>query len=336
MNTVAKLPTGEMIENVITKGDLSKLTPDERTQYYVQLCRSMGLNPHTQPFAYINLSGKLTLYAKRDAADQLRKINGISIEIVERSVEDGLFTVHVRAKDSAGRTDEDYGVVPLPDSLKGEVRANQILKAITKAKRRVTLSISGLGFLDETEVDDIPASAKAAVSATGRKLTTMQIAAAEKREHNAQRIANAADPEAEAHAILEESGDRMGDGLLRALREGRQVPPHDADGVIIWDSTEERPATAADEPVDDGLDIPAALDRRAKPDALTGSLKAAYIESVREYIRKATDAKALRDWWSSDNSKNARRDFALTDDELNPLKDFCIARIKALGNGATA
>ena len=26
------------------------------------------------------------------------------------------------------------------------------MKAITKAKRRVTLSISGLGFLDETEI----------------------------------------------------------------------------------------------------------------------------------------------------------------------------------------
>ena len=150
VNTVAKIPTGEMIENVIAKGDLSKLTADERTQYYVQLCRSMGLNPHTQPFAFLTLNGKLTLYAKRDAADQLRKINGISIEIVERSIDDGLFTVHVRAKDANGRTDEDFGVVPMPDTLKGENRANQILKGITKAKRRVTLSISGLGFLDET------------------------------------------------------------------------------------------------------------------------------------------------------------------------------------------
>ena len=34
----------------------------------------------------------------------------------------------------------------------GEFAANAIMKAVTKAKRRVTLSISGLGFLDETEV----------------------------------------------------------------------------------------------------------------------------------------------------------------------------------------
>jgi hypothetical protein len=33
------------------------------------------------------------------------------------------------------------------------------MKAETKAKRRVTLSLSGLGYLDETEISDIPANA---------------------------------------------------------------------------------------------------------------------------------------------------------------------------------
>jgi hypothetical protein len=37
------------------------------------------------------------------------------------------------------------------------------MKAITKAKRRVTLSICGLGFLDKTEVSDIPSQVKEAV-----------------------------------------------------------------------------------------------------------------------------------------------------------------------------
>jgi hypothetical protein len=48
----------------------------------------------------------------------------------------------------------------MPATLKGEARANAELKAVTKAKRRATLSICGLGWLDETEVDDIPAGAK--------------------------------------------------------------------------------------------------------------------------------------------------------------------------------
>ena len=147
---------GDVIESIIAKGDLGKLTPEERTQYYVQLCRSLGMNPHTQPFAYIMLNGKLTLYAKRDAADQLRKIHGISIQIVSQEQTDGLLSIHVKATDKDGRSDEDLGVVAFPEALKGEARANAILKAVTKAKRRVTLSISGLGFLDEMEVADVP------------------------------------------------------------------------------------------------------------------------------------------------------------------------------------
>lgn len=148
------------IEAVLMKGDLSRLTEEQRLEYYNQVCRSLGLNPLTRPFDYLTLNGKLTLYARRDAAEQLRKINGISVEIVSQEFAHGLLTVHVRATDKDGRTDEDLGVVAFPETLKGEIAANAILKAVTKAKRRVTLSLSGLGFLDETEVEDIPQTAK--------------------------------------------------------------------------------------------------------------------------------------------------------------------------------
>jgi hypothetical protein len=149
-----------VMEEVITKGDLSKLTPDRRVQYYNAVCRSLGLNPLTQPFAYITLNGKLVLYALRTCADQLRKINNVSMEIVSRDVTDDILTVHVRAKLPDGRVDEDLGAVAYPSTLRGELRANAELKCITKAKRRATLSICGLGWLDETEVADIPAQAK--------------------------------------------------------------------------------------------------------------------------------------------------------------------------------
>jgi hypothetical protein len=42
--------------------------------------------------------------------------------------------------------------------LKGDALANALMKAETKAKRRVTLSIAGLGWLDETELETIPQS----------------------------------------------------------------------------------------------------------------------------------------------------------------------------------
>jgi len=147
---------GDIMEAVITKGDLARLTPQERVQFYKATCDSVGLNPLTRPLEYITLNGKVVLYARRDAADQLRKINGISVEVVSQKVDGDMLTVHVRARDKTGRSDEDFGVVAI-GGLRGEARANATLKCITKAKRRVTLSIAGLGFLDETEVDDIPA-----------------------------------------------------------------------------------------------------------------------------------------------------------------------------------
>jgi hypothetical protein len=161
MTVPVKQPAaGEILESVLMKGDLSKLTPEERTQYYMETCKSLGLNPLTKPFEYITLNGKLQLYALRACADQLRKINGISLEIISRDITDDVLTVHVRAKTPDGRVDEDLGSVPFPPTLKGEARSNAELKAVTKAKRRATLSICGLGLLDETEIDSLPASAK--------------------------------------------------------------------------------------------------------------------------------------------------------------------------------
>jgi hypothetical protein len=40
-------------------------------------------------------------------------------------------------------------------NLKGDALANALMKPETKAKRRVTLSIAGLGWLDETELETI-------------------------------------------------------------------------------------------------------------------------------------------------------------------------------------
>jgi len=161
MTVPVKQPVaGDIMESVLLKGDLAKLTPDERVRYYGEVCRSLGLNPLTKPFEFIVLNGKLQLYALRACADQLRKVNGVSLEIVSREVADEVLTIHVRAKLPDGRSDEDLGAVSFPMTLKGEARANAELKAVTKAKRRATLSICGLGWLDETDVESIPASAK--------------------------------------------------------------------------------------------------------------------------------------------------------------------------------
>jgi len=304
MNVPARtVARGDVIESVITKGDLGRLSPEERTNYYVQLCQSMGLNPHTQPFAYITLNGKLTLYAKRDAADQLRKIRGISIEIVSRSIEDGLFTVHVRAKDRDNRTDEDFGVVALPDTLKGEARANTILKGITKAKRRVTLSISGLGFLDETEVDEIPKDQRPAIV----KKADMIAASGRIPKKDAREMYERFGAELASCASISQLGKWYNDNygrfqklpedweqILRLQIEEREqaladivvpVAEHDADGVVVWEDNGERPAT----PEDFESPTPSRPAMTAAPPVHPGNGGAAVLSESESIARFATD-----------------------------------------------
>jgi hypothetical protein len=143
------------IEAVLMRGDLAGLNETERVQYHNKVCESVGLNPLTKPFEYIKLNGKLTLYAKRDATDQLRKVHSVSITITAREMIGDIYVVTARAKDKDGREDESTGAVNVAN-LKGDNLANAYMKAETKAKRRVTLSICGLGLLDESEVESIP------------------------------------------------------------------------------------------------------------------------------------------------------------------------------------
>jgi len=157
MSNLPSVPTPEYgaIEQVLIGGDLAKLTPEQRTQYYMRVCQSLGLNPLTKPFDYIVLNGRLTLYARRDAADQLRKIHGVSIIRLERERIEDIYIVTAYARDRSGREDSSTGAVSIA-GLKGDALANALMKAETKAKRRVTLSICGLGMLDETEVETVP------------------------------------------------------------------------------------------------------------------------------------------------------------------------------------
>lgn len=143
------------IDQVVVQGDLSKLSAPERVHYYKQVCDSLGLNPYTKPFDYITLNGKLTLYPKKDCTDQLRTQQRVSVTIVSRERLEDIYVVTARATMPDGRSDESVGAVNIAN-LKGDMLANALMKAETKAKRRVTLSICGLGWTDETEMETIP------------------------------------------------------------------------------------------------------------------------------------------------------------------------------------
>ena len=159
--TAVATQDGKIVEQVVLHGDLAELSPKDRVAYYARVCESLGLNPFTRPFEYIRLNNKLTLYARRDATDQLRSLKNVSITIPSRELIDGVYVVTAKASMPAAdeatgeRTDESTGAVDI-SSLRGDFRANAMMKAETKAKRRVTLSIVGLGWLEESEVGDMP------------------------------------------------------------------------------------------------------------------------------------------------------------------------------------
>ena len=151
-----------LAEQVVIKGDLSKLTEQQRMTYYTEVCRSLGLNPLTRPFEYIVLNGKLVLYANRGCADQLRSIRGITITSLDPRQIGDLFVVVATGRDRNGREDSSTGAVNIK-GLTGEALANAMMKAETKAKRRLTLSLAGLGWSDESEIESIPSAQRADV-----------------------------------------------------------------------------------------------------------------------------------------------------------------------------
>ncbi len=143
------------IERVLIHGDISGLSEDQRLQYAKAVCDSVGLNLLTKPFEFMKLNGRMVLYATKAATDQLRKINSISAKITRCEKIDDIYVVTCTGTTKDGRSDEATGAVNIK-GLSGEALANAMLKTETKAKRRMTLSICGLGLLDESERDVSP------------------------------------------------------------------------------------------------------------------------------------------------------------------------------------
>jgi len=226
MNTAAVTAqkASDIIEAVIAKGDIAQLTAQERARYYVKVCESIGLNPMTRPFEYIVLNGKLTLYARKDCTDQLRSIYGVSVTDLTQIERDGVFTI-VAKVNRDGRTDMATGAVHI-DGLRGEPLANALMKAETKAKRRATLSICGLGFLDETE---LPAAASAspsppqhrprladqldALSSPPTRIDGERIPAEKRRRGRPKKTDETDEPETVDDPTLEDEPDLLGDDV---------------------------------------------------------------------------------------------------------------------------
>lgn len=154
MDEVVVQDDGALVAKIVLRGDLSDLKPREKVQYYNEFCHALGLNPLTRPFEYIKMNGKIVLYANKSCTEQLRKRDNISV--FDKTIDqfDDVYVVTVKVRNGDGREDIASGALRV-DGLKGDDLANALMKAETKAKRRATLSICGLGVVDEVELDTV-------------------------------------------------------------------------------------------------------------------------------------------------------------------------------------
>lgn len=178
-NQVMTQSKADLLEKVITTNDLAGLSAVEKVTHIKNVCESLGLNPLTKPIQLIKFQGKEVMYITRDATDQLRKVNHVSITRVDTKIMDGIYIATAHAQTPDGRTDASTGALPIK-GLVGDALCNAMMKAESKAKRRVTLSICGLGMPEESELDTMQGAKKVnhdmhQQAAANQKLLNQQI-----------------------------------------------------------------------------------------------------------------------------------------------------------------
>ena len=153
------------ISKLVLNGDMKGLSDQQKVDYYAYRCQQAGLDPAAKPFDILTLNNKMILYANAACTQQLTSINRLSHAITGREMLDDIYTVFCRVTGLDGRSTENMGAVSVA-GLKGEAKANAMLKATTKAIRRAVLAHCGLGMMDEeTEVETIPGAQRQEVQA---------------------------------------------------------------------------------------------------------------------------------------------------------------------------
>jgi len=159
------------LASIVRTGDLRELSEADRVELMSSACRALGLDPFTMPFSFVNIGGRVQLYARRSATDQLARIHGLVREVIDGPkvvpvLNSAVAFAMCRLTLPSGRYETASGTVPLSHQNAGDA----LMTAETKAKRRGTLAILGLGMLDEMEVDVIPGAEIAEVIALKERI----------------------------------------------------------------------------------------------------------------------------------------------------------------------
>lgn len=141
----------EIIASLVLNGDLARLSPQAKVEYYNYRCAQAELDPAAKPFDILKLNGKEVLYANAGAAQQLRANRKLSARITDKQRVEDVYCVWYEITGADGTVTQNMGSVQV-GNLNGEQLANAMMKATTKALRRSILAHCGLGMLDEDEV----------------------------------------------------------------------------------------------------------------------------------------------------------------------------------------
>ena len=138
------------LAHVLGSGDLYALSNAQRVAHYINLCRSLGLNPLSRPYQWIgfkeseNSPAVLTLYFKPQAAAEVLRNNRVSVHFPRKEIVGELFVCEAHGTAPDGRLGVGTKYVPLTGKfgkLTGRYLANAFMAAESGALRRLAINM---------------------------------------------------------------------------------------------------------------------------------------------------------------------------------------------------
>ena len=215
--TTTEIDGGALREELLAQAhaegkDTRSLKPADRRDVLVGLARKLGLNPMSNAVMFLLTNGRETLYVTKQGTDQIAaaaKLRRETIKGPEVQVIEGRKVVfcQVRATHPDGRSEVSTATLALQDVV------NDLMKCETKAKRRATLSVCGLGLLAEDEIETIPGAQRVPMPTAETAPTTETAPSTETAAPTGEHAAATTD----APASAEPSGEHA--ELLAAVHE---------------------------------------------------------------------------------------------------------------------
>jgi hypothetical protein len=150
-------------KQLVIQHDLSKLSPEELTQYLRDVSAFIGLDPDLNGLDTIWMQNEngpgqsLVVYARRGTAEILRDINGIEVDSLTDKMVNGSIVFTATGKNKDKRQEIATGSKYIT-GLQGKALDDAIMTASTRAIRRLTMQFTKLGILDQSEVEAVVGS----------------------------------------------------------------------------------------------------------------------------------------------------------------------------------